>query len=322
MKKSYKITIVAITFVIVTAVLAFAFVYGNSKKHSEEDNISKSESFEEVEYNGHKYIYNTDIQTIAFLGVDTREKSEEGSTPGWNGQSDTLLVAVLDTKTNKGRLLQISRDSMTDIEIYDMHGEFLAKDNAQLALQYAYGDGGITSCVLVTDRISDILNDIPITYYMSLNMDGIPVIADAVGGIDIVIPEDYTYIDPEYTKGSSVTLTGDNAEQYVRYRDTDETGSNIPRMKRQNQVLQAIIEQLPKKAEKDSNIYMNLFQKADPYMTTNLKIDNIDSLQNFEFDNNIVEVPGVLKEGERHDEFYIDEDELMSIIIDLFYIEK
>ena len=322
MKKSQKVTVCIVALVVIVAVIAFIFISNNSNKGDETKTDIYREPYEEITYEGKEYIFNRDINTIAFLGVDSREKVEAEGTPGWNGQSDVILVAVLDTSDNTGKILELSRDTVTTIEIYDMHGEFYANSEAQLALQYAYGDGGVTSCILTTDRISDILGGIPITYYLSLNMDGIAVISDAVGGIDIVIPEDYTYIDPEYTKGAHVTLKGDNAEHYIRYRDTNETASNIPRMERQNQVLQAMMQQLPAKAENNNNIYVDLFTQADPYMTTNLKINNIEDLQDYKFDENIIEVPGELKEGEFHDEFYIDEDKLMSIIIDLFYIEK
>ena len=322
MSKSKKITITSVIIVIIIAVAAVLFISNNKEKIEEgssKEHDFYTESYEEKEYNGKKYTYNTDIQTIAFLGVDTREKIETGGTPGWNGQSDTILVAVLNTATQKGKILQISRDTVTDIEIYDMHGEFLTRDTAQLSFQYAYGDGGVTSCTLVTDRISELLGEIPITYYLSINMDGIPALSEAMGGIDIVIEEDMTYIDPEYTKGKKVTLQGDAAEHFVRYRDTNETGSNAPRMKRQDQVIHAIMKQLPKKAKDDSNMYVRLFKEADKYMTTNLKLDNIEALQEYEFDEDIIEAPGTLKEGEYHDEFYIDKEQFESIIIDLFY---
>lgn len=322
MKKRKTTAIIVSMLVIVIAIVAFVFVYNSKKEDETSKEEVKAETFEEVTYKGREYTYNTDIQTIAFLGVDSREKVEMNGTPGWNGQSDTILVAVLDTAHDTGKILQIPRESMVRLELYDMHGEFFSHENAQIALQYAYGDGGVTSCVLATDRISEILNDIPISYYLSLNLDGISVITEAIGGIDIVIPEDYTDVDPSYTKGAKVTLKGDSAEHYLRYRDTDVTGSNIPRMKRQDQVLQALMKQLPKKAEKDSNMYIKLFKEADPYMTTNLKIDNIESLQEYKFDDEIITVPGDMKEGEYHDEFYIDNEQLMSIIINLFYIEK
>ena len=325
MSKGKKVTAVGVIVVIMIAAIAFVLVDRYKDKIEEGSNKEYdfyTESYQEKEYKGKKYEYNTDIQTIAFLGVDTREKAEEGSMPGWNGQSDTILVAVIDTATEKAKILQIPRDTMTIIELYDIHGEYYISEKAQLAFQYAYGDGGVTSCVLVTDRISELLGEIPITYYLSLNMDGIPALSEAMGGIDIVIEEDMTYIDPEYTKGKKVTLKGEDAEHFVRYRDTNETGSNAPRMKRQDQVIQAIMHQLPEKAKDDSDMYGKLFKQADKYMTTNLKLDNIEALEKYDFDEEIINVPGTLQEGEYHDEFYIDEEQFMGIIIDLFYKEK
>ena len=63
------------------------------------------EQGKEVTYQGEKYVYNEDLVSILFLGVD-KEAFEEGGTVGDGkaGQADALFLLVLDTKTGKSRL--------------------------------------------------------------------------------------------------------------------------------------------------------------------------------------------------------------------------
>ena len=77
------------------------------------------EQGKEVTYQGEKYVYNEELVSILFLGVD-KEAFEEGGTVGDGkaGQADALFLLVLDTKTGKSRLIAISRDTMTDVNVY------------------------------------------------------------------------------------------------------------------------------------------------------------------------------------------------------------
>ena len=100
------------------------------------------EQGKEVTYQGEKYVYNEDLVSILFLGVD-KEAFEEGGTVGDGkaGQADALFLLVLDTKTGKSRLIAISRDTMTDVNVYSDLGNFIGTEKLQLCLAYTYGDG-------------------------------------------------------------------------------------------------------------------------------------------------------------------------------------
>ncbi|MFQ7526641.1 MAG: hypothetical protein ACLRMN_02680 [Mediterraneibacter gnavus] len=50
-------------------------------------------------------------------------------------------MLVLDTEEKKTTLLEISRDTMADVKIYGLEGDYLSTETAQIATQYAYGDG-------------------------------------------------------------------------------------------------------------------------------------------------------------------------------------
>ena len=91
-------------------------------------------------------------------------------------------------------------------------------------LQYAYGDCKEESCELMKTAVSNMLDGLPIQGYCSMNMDGIPVITDFVGGVQITVPDNSledTY--PEFKEGADEKITGENEDKIVRYRATDKT---------------------------------------------------------------------------------------------------
>ena len=80
---------------------------------------------------------------------------------------------------------------------------------------------------------------IPIDYYAAIDMDGLPRIIDAVGGVDVYNPR---YINDSVTHltmaAGPVHLDGKTALKYVRTRENG--GSDYLRASRQQQVLLAL----------------------------------------------------------------------------------
>ena len=64
------------------------------------------------------------------------------------------VLAVLDPETHQITLINISRDSMVEMEVMDELGNSVGTAKAQLALSYSYGDGGDVSCRLTRDAVS------------------------------------------------------------------------------------------------------------------------------------------------------------------------
>ena len=208
---------------------------------------------------------------------------------------------------------------MTEIALYDQAGEFLATENAQIALQYAYGDGDKKSCRLVSEAVSKLLYGVPIRNYISVSVDGIKPIVDAMGGVTLTVPQDYTYIDPAFQQGAQIVLDGAQAESYVRYRDTSVSGSNTERMERQMQFISAMFEQLKAQASSDLGGYGKLLDSAGEYMVTSMTMDELKEMSEYDLDSEIINVPGEMTAGAEHDEFLVNNDKLNEIILNLFY---
>ena len=245
--KNTIIVVLAVLCCILIGGVGYTVFFADKGENEKDDKSSESELKEEtsnsdkIVVDGVEYRPNTNLQTILFMGIDKQAKGVDGSRPGENGQSDSLNLLIVDRETKQAKILQINRDSMVDVEVYSVDGVKNRTESMQIALQYAYGDGEEQSCRLTAERVSELLYGVDIQSYLSLTLEGMIEIADAIGGVQMTIPEDYTAIDPAFVKGSTITMDGKLVEKYVRTRDIDELDSNLDRMKRQQQFMNALI---------------------------------------------------------------------------------
>lgn len=321
-----------ITAVVLTAVCVFYYIWkqmdtGSRKKDAKtaEENtetISQEDS-SSIYFEGKEYVYNKNLNNILFMGVDKNAEATVSNMVGTSGQADCLMILSMNKEDQTVRVLQVSRDTMTDVDLFDVSGNYYTTVKAQIATQYAYGNGVQSSCFATKKTVSELLYDLPIDGYLSLNLAGISLLTDAVGGVTLTIPEDYTDIDPAFVKGDTVTLNGELAEKYVRKRDITVTGSNEGRMRRQMQFIPAMLQAVRQKVGAAGNYYKLFSSVLDPYMATDLSAEQINQIGSYQFLENETEyLPGEMRAGEEHDEFYVDEEKLQELIVKMFYIEK
>ena len=281
-----------------------------------------SQNSDIVEYKGETYKYNDHLSNYLFLGIDTREAVDTYQSQADAGQADAIFLVSMDRATEKIKVLFIPRDSMTRIEVFNPYGQSLGETTDHLNIQYAFGDGKEKSCELMKTAVSNMLDGLPIQGYCSMNMDGISVITDFVGGIQLTIPDDsLADVNSEYKKGAVVDITGETAEQFVRYRDIDKTQSALVRQERQKTFLQALVQKAQEKAGEDAGFVTGLYDSVKSYTVTNMGNDIFAKLlaasQNGITDTETV--PGEGTHGENFDEYHIDEDALSDLIISMFY---
>ena len=306
-----------IVFVLFSLIAAGLAISGKDEKKETSGRDTQGQIFY---YKGEKYRKNPDIETILLLGIDAETDSEKPKNPGENGQSDSISLFVLDKETKKGTILLISRDTLVELEIYDIRGEKLTSVPGQIAMQYAYGDGKQKSCMLVKNKVSELLGGIEIDYYASLHLEAISKMTEAIGGVLITVPGDYTQINPKFRKGNQVLLDGGLAEQYVRGRDTGQLDSNIERMERQAQFLEAFIKQGSEKigSSEDTIVY----EQLTSCVTTNLGWSEIQRIKEYEITEEYLALPGNIIEKDGYAQFIPDAEQLQEMIFQLFYIEE
>ena len=266
-----------------------------------------------VNYEGQSYVKKDDLKVILFLGVDNVTYATD--IVGVGGRADTIMLLLMNTKEKTAQVLTISRDTMVTVDVYDAAGKRLNSGKLQITMQYAYGDSPRRSSLLMERRVGELIHGININGYLSLTMDGIAPIVDGLGGIRLTFDEDYTQISPDYRKGTTAELDGKAAEAFVRYRDSDELGSNGSRMQRQVLFLQALFQQM-QSGKVGARKVLDL---ADGYLFTDLDADTLVDFSGYTLEEESYTLPGQDKQGAHHDEFYVDDEAVKALLIELFY---
>lgn len=281
-----------------------------------------------IEYDGKAYRRSSYVKAILCMGVDREGPMMEKTTHTFGGQADGIFVIAQDTARNTLKILMIPRDTMTEITLTDLSGNVLGKDVQHLTLAYAYGDGREESCERMVEAVSGLLNGLEIDHYLAANTDIIAALNDAAGGVEVTVTaEGMEQVSPEFKKGAKVTLFGDQAEAFVRYRDTDEAYSAIARMERQQGYISGFFRSVKKKSREDSQIVLHLFDLTEEHMVTDMGKEEylkiaMDALSTGELGSeNFYTLPGESAETNLFDEFYVDKEALMPILLEMFYRE-
>ena len=263
-------------------------------------------------YNGKAYYYNDDLVNILFIGVD-----KENLLDNTGKQADAIYLVSADLKNNKANVMAISRNTMTDIEIYDMNGEYLDTENRQICLSFAYGTDETHSSILTTKAVSRLLYDIPINGYYTVFMSSIGDIVDSVGGVSVTVPEDMTEVFPEWKKGAKITVKGEKALKYLIYRsDVSEQ-----RLQRQKQFISSFVSSAKKAVAKNISLPLNMYKKLAKNTVTDVDATSAVYLASeiIKADFEVFQIPGKVGFDGTYETFETDESALYEQVLDVFY---
>ncbi|WP_066065353.1 polyisoprenyl-teichoic acid--peptidoglycan teichoic acid transferase TagU [Neobacillus soli] len=155
--------------------------------------------------------------SVLLLGVDQRK--------GDKGRSDTMIVLAVNPKLNSVKMLSIPRDTRTEI---------IGKGTED-KINHAYAFGNEEMSMNTVEHFLDI----PIDYFVKVNMEGFKDIVDAVGGITVNNDLDFTQDGNHFPKGQ-VTLNGKQALSFTRMRHEDPRG-DFGRQLRQREIIQGVL---------------------------------------------------------------------------------
>ena len=273
-----------------------------------------------IVYNGKTYKYNEAITSILFMGIDRDQFADDNENLGTNGDADALMLLTYDTSNGNTDLISISRDTMADIDVYSKDGTYIGIEKQQICLAYAYGDGKETSCTNQVNAVSRLFYNIPISSYLSMDLDAVSVLNDAVGGVTVTSPQTFK----EFTKGETVTLYGESAETFVRNRDTSVLDSNNSRMERQRVYIESFFKTLAAGTKENLMLPVDLFNAASPYTVTNIDIPKVTYLASniLEKDFSEIEmqnVPGEVVQGEVYAEYHLDQEKFFEMFLNVYY---
>lgn len=325
------LSLLLVIVLIIAGVFGFFAIEVHEGNFIGESIVSTDGEYEEIiTYNGHKYKFNSNVVAVAFLGID-QEEMETIDETDFVGAADADIVFAVDTKTGKASAIAIPRDTMVDVDVYTESGTFVETKNTQLCLAYAYGDGAERSCLNSVNAISRVLYNVPIQKYFALDLGGIGVLNDAIGGV--TLESKYDFKDLGIKKGDTITLKGDMAEAYVRTRDMDNINASLNRTERQIQYVKEYSKQLAPAVIKDFNVITRLYNAAKDYSQTDLELDNLTYLASLLLSKNITSfdtysLKGEMKAAPYADfenvvqaEFTPDEESVMETVLSVFYTQ-
>ncbi|XBH21964.1 LCP family protein [Jonesiaceae bacterium BS-20] len=192
---------------------------------------------------------------ILVLGTDYRggDNAELSDSATGGMRSDTTMVIHLSSDRTRAEVVSIPRDSMVEIpECLTTDGQVLqaqrrAMFNSAFARGWDYG-GDIASAAACTINTIQHNTGLTIDHFVVIDFAGYKDIVDALGGIDIEIPEDISVakVGGFKLEAGWHTLNGTDALKLVRGRKGTgwglEMGSDLSRIDRQQAVVNATIE--------------------------------------------------------------------------------
>ena len=265
-------------------------------------------------YDGKAYNYNDRLINILLIGVDRVSPGSDEKQ-----QADALYLVSLNTDTDSVNIIAISRNTVTDVDTYDINGEFFATSKQQICLAYSYGSDDKKRSENTVKAVSDFLYGIPVSGYYTIFMNSLEEIVDSVGGVPVTVTEDMTAVDPRFKKGASLTITGKNALAYLRYR----TDSNAPRLERQKAFISSFILQAKKACLKNLSLPVKMYDKLASNTVTDISASSAAYLatEAIGADFNMLSIAGESGNDGSYETFTADESALHKLLIENFYTE-
>lgn len=172
------------------------------------------------------------LTTFLILGADKR--------PGDLGRADTMIIGSYDEERERLAMVSIPRDTFTYVKGYDY-----------TKINHSYAYGGVPLALSSVQR----LINLPIDHYVVVNFQGFMQFIDALGGVEINAEKRMYYVDTEDVgmgpnglvidiQPGLQRMDGYDTLAYARFRKDAE--GDHGRMRRQQQVVQAVVQELTK----------------------------------------------------------------------------
>ncbi len=256
---------------------------------------------------------------VAVFGVDGDET-----------RTDVIFVVHFDSKAQKISLISVPRD--TRVTLTDEIQEGLRENNrsipsggvCKINAVHAYG-GKDHNCEYAVMQLEDLLG-IKIDHYVKVNIDGFKKLVDAIGGVDIDVPQAMHYEDPFqdlyiHLDAGPQHLDGEKAEMLVRFRKY--ANADLGRV----EVQHLFLEEFAKKVLSTSTILNNLpdlISTYFEYVTTDVNVADAIKYAQYADDINMENItmemlPGAPQYIGGVSYYLCDEDATKEMVDKLFY---
>lgn len=324
LRQSVKICIVAVALVLVFVALYSGLQVLESTVFYREDVAVETTSSKTITRDGVDYFPRQDITVLLIMGIDQEGPVQDSMSYNNEGEADVVMLAIFDEVQENYTILALNRDTMLDIPILGLGGKQAGTKFGQLALSHTYGSGLKDSCENTKSAVSNFLGGIYIDYYVAMNMDAVPILNDAVGGVRVNVADDFDDVDPSIQPGEMI-LKGQQALNFVQIRKGVGNQMNVSRMERQRGYMNGFVEALDQKLHESNTFVLELYEEVSPYIVSDCSVNTLSALVNRFSDFTMLDIVSPEGEnilGKEFMEFYADEEALDNLVLQIFYAKK
>ncbi|MEA4854027.1 MAG: LCP family protein [Christensenella sp.] len=231
---------------------------------------------EKITVDGTTYWKNPNTISILMLGIDWDGSEVKDKT---GARSDMIMLCTVDMQNNKISFLSIPRDTRTKVHAVDKEtGEiedktYTTKINHAYALGNLYDqEAAVKNTMLATEDLVELDGqlDIPVDYYISIDLEHLSDLAEALGGVEVTLDQDYPDIG---SQGDTINLEGDAVRLYLQNRKQMDDGE-MSRQRHEQDFMMAIARKVKKlgAVQAATKLYPQIAGKV---IQTNLNLDQI-----------------------------------------------
>lgn len=242
MNKFLKYFLIFLSLVLVVVPIIFAIILLKSSQGAFESSFNDSDSSRKSNIRDSKVNPSKDPISILFLGIDDNSGREKNGQTAEKSRTDAMILSTFNADKEQIRMLSIPRDTIS----------YIPKVGYYDKITHAHAYGGPTASM---DSVEATL-DLPVDYYVRINMEAFVDAVDELGGIKYDVP--YNINEPNTNDTGKIkvkkgyqNLNGDEALAVARTRHQD---SDLKRGQRQMD----LIKKLFAKAQKEDS-----FNKLD-----------------------------------------------------------
>ncbi len=274
-----------------------------------------------IEVNGQIWAQRPNITPILLIGYD---KTDGSTRTGYRsgGQSDFLLLLVIDHEANTVRQLQIDRDTMAAVSVLGVTGHPAGTRTMQICLSHAFGKTIEQNDASTLEAVTNLLEGVPVEYTISMNITSIGRMNRLLGGVTVTIQDDFSAVDPAMVPGRTLKLTDEQAETFVRSRMQIADGTNEARMMRQKTYMLAAMDLMMNRLREDSGYANTLLNGITEFTNTNMTrgrmLNEMKSASGYEI-RPVEYIEGEHVERGGFMQFDANEESIIRWVLDAFY---
>ena len=239
MNRFLKYFMMLLTLVLIVVPVIFIIHLYHSSEDAMKDSYSKDDAKRQSNIRKGKVDPSKDAVSILFLGIDDSSSRRENGQSTEHSRTDAMILSTLNPDKHQIRLLSIPRDTLS----------YIPKVGYFDKITHAHAYGGPESSM---DTVETELN-VPVDYYVRINMDAFADTVDELGGIEYNVPYDLNEPNTKdkgriKLKKGKQKLNGDEALAITRTRKQD---SDLKRGERQMEVLKILF----RKAQETNSLH-------------------------------------------------------------------